>query len=331
MFYKMEIGKNPSLFLRLSQGADQVLDSVSLQKMIEKLCETGKILKAYKLLMQLADCGVVPNIYTYNILINGLCKSKVINGALKLFQELQVKGHFPDSITYGTLIDGLQRVDRVEEAFKLLDQMSKNGCTPSAAVYKSLMTWSCRRGQISIAFSLWFQYLRNQVVRDGEVIELIEKHLEKGDIEKVVSGLLEIDLKLKDFDSSPYNIWLNGMCKKGKPHEALKIFSLLVEFHVMVSAPSCVMLIRSLCKEGNLDQAVEVFLYTLERGVRLSPRICNKLLQSLLHSQDKAQHAVDLLERMRSMGYNLNYYLHSGTKSLFGRWNRRVTENPSHG
>lgn len=317
MFYKMEIGKNPSLFLRLSQGADRVLDSVSLQKMIEKLCETGKIHKAYKLLMQLADCGFVPNIVTYNILINGLCKSGLINGALKLFQELQVKGHFPDSITYGTLIDGLQRVGRVDESFKLFDQMSKNGCMPSAEVYKSLMTWSCRRGQISIAFSLWFQYLRNHAFRDGEVIGLIEEHLEKGDLEKVVRGLLEFDLKRADFDSSPYNIWLIGMCQECKPHEALKIFSLLVEFDVMVSAPSCVMLIHSLCEEGNLDQAVEVFLYTLERGVRLMPRICNKLLQSLLRSQDKAQHAFGLLERMRSTGYNLDDYLHRGTRSLF--------------
>ncbi|XP_060198150.1 pentatricopeptide repeat-containing protein At1g79540 [Lycium barbarum] len=331
MFYKMEIGKNPSLFLRLSQGADRVLDSASLQKMVEKLCESGKILKAYKLLMQLADCGVVPNIVTYNILINGLCKSGKINGAFKLFEELQVKGHFPDSITYGTLIDGLQRVDREEEAFKLLDQMSKNGCMPKAEVYKSLMTWSCRRGQISIAFSLWLKYLRNQAVRDGEVLGLIEKHLEKGDLEKVVRGLLEMDLKLEDFDSSPYNIWLIGMCQARKPGEALKIFSLLEEFHVMISAPSCVMLIHSLCEEGNLDQAIEVFLYTVERGVRLMPRICNKLLQSLLHSQDKAQHAVDLLERMRSVGYNLNDYLHSGTRSLFQRWNRRETENLSPG
>ncbi|XP_059280362.1 pentatricopeptide repeat-containing protein At1g79540 [Lycium ferocissimum] len=331
MFYKMEIGKNPSLFLRLSQGADRVLDSASLQKMVEKLCESGKILKAYKLLMQLADCGVVPNIVTYNILINGLCKSGKINGAFKLFEELQVKGHFPDSITYGTLIDGLQRVDREEEAFKLLDQMSKNGCMPKAEVYKSLMTWSCRRGQISIAFSLWLKYLRNQAVRDGKVLGLIEKHLEKGDLENVVRGLLEMDLKLEDFDSSPYNIWLIGMCQARKPGEALKIFSLLEEFHVMISAPSCVMLIHSLCEEGNLDQAIEVFLYTVERGVRLMPRICNKLLQSLLHSQDKAQHAVDLLERMRSVGYNLNDYLHSGTRSLFQRWNRRETENLSPG
>ncbi|CAN4083442.1 unnamed protein product [Withania somnifera] len=316
MFYKMEIGKNPSLFLRLSQGADRVLDSVSLQKMVEKLCESGKILKAYKLLMQLADCGVVPNIVTYNILINGLCKAGKINGAFKLFQELQVKGHFPDSITYGTLIDGLQRVDREEEAFKLLDQMSKNGCKPSAEVYKSIMTWSCRRGQTSIAVSLWLKYLRNQAVRDGEAIGLIEKHLLKGDLEKVVRGLLEMDLKLEDFDSSPYNIWLIGMCQERKPGEALKIFSLLEKYHVMISAPSCVMLINSLCEEGNLDQAVEVFLYTVERGVRLMPRICNRLLHSLLHSQDKAQYAVDLLERMRSVGYNLNDYLHSGTRSL---------------
>ena len=60
LFYKMEIGRNPSLFLWLSQGANQVLDKASLQTMVEQLCDSGLILKAHRLLMQLADSGVVP-------------------------------------------------------------------------------------------------------------------------------------------------------------------------------------------------------------------------------------------------------------------------------
>ncbi|XP_057500048.1 pentatricopeptide repeat-containing protein At1g79540 isoform X2 [Actinidia eriantha] len=254
LFYKMEIGRNPSLFLRLSQGTDRVLDSASLQTMVERLCESGLILKAYKLLMQLADSGVLPNTRTYNILINGFSKEGNINGAFKLFKELQLKGHSPDSVTYGTLIDGLQRVDREEDAFGVFEQMTKSGCTPSSAVYKSLMTWSCRKNKISVAFSLWLKYLRSLPSREEEAIKVVEQHFEKGELESAVRRLLELDFKLRDFDSSPYTIWLIGLCQAGKPDEALKVFSILEEWGINVSPPSYVMLIQCLCKEQNLDQ-----------------------------------------------------------------------------
>ncbi|CAL5351929.1 unnamed protein product [Camellia sinensis] len=331
LFYKMEIGRNPSLFLRLSQGTDRVLDSASLQTMVAKLCDSGLILKAYKLLMQLADSGVLPNITTYNILINGFSKARNINGAFKLFKELQLKGHSPDSVTYGTLIDGLQRVDREEDAFGVFDQMKKNGCMPSSAVYKSLMTWSCRKKKISVAFSIWLKYLRSLPGRDEEAIKVAEEHFEKGELEKAVRGLLELDFKVKDFDSAPYTIWIIGLCQAQKLDEALKLFSILAEWGINVSPPSCARLIHSLCKEENLDEAINIFCYTMEKGYMLMPRICNQLLKCIL-SKGKSNYALDLLNRMNSMGYDLDAYLYSSTKfRLHGHWNTREMENVSPG
>ncbi|KAG8371964.1 hypothetical protein BUALT_Bualt12G0017600 [Buddleja alternifolia] len=332
MLYKMEIGKNPSLFLRLSQGTDRVLDSASLQKLVENLVNSGLILKAYKLLMQLADCGVVPNIRTYNTLINGMCKAGQVNGGLKLFEELRLKGHLPDSVTYATLIEGLQRVGREGDAYKLFEQMNENGCKPSSSVYKTLMTWSCRRNKISIAFSLWLKYLKNVVGREGEALKLSEEYFEKGDLEKAVRSLLEMDIKLKDFDSGPYNILLVGLCQANRVEEAIKTFSILEEFSVVVSAAGCVKLINALCLKGQLNKAVEIFLYTMEKGYRLMPRICNNLLQVLLHSKDKSLLAFELVDKMKSMGYDLNSYLHHSTKSLLRDcYSVREMENVSSG
>ncbi|XP_016648808.1 PREDICTED: pentatricopeptide repeat-containing protein At1g79540 isoform X2 [Prunus mume] len=316
LFYKMEIGRNPSLFLRLSQGSNRITDSASLQMKVEQLCESGLILKAYKLLTQLADSGVTPDIITYNILINGFCRAGNINGAFKLFKDMQLKGLSPDSITYGTLIDGLQRVDREEDAFVVFDQMVKHGCMPSSAVYKSLMTWSCRRKKISLAFSLWLKYLSNLPLREEEKIKAIEEDFKEGKTEKAIRGVLEMDVNFKDFDLVPCTILLIGLCQVRRVHEALRIFSVLDEYKVIVTPPSCVHLINGLCKEGNLDQAIGVFLYTLEKGFMLMPEICNQLLKCLLRSQDKKDHALDLISRMRSFGYDLDFYLHQTTKFL---------------
>ncbi|GFP78966.1 pentatricopeptide repeat-containing protein at1g79540 [Phtheirospermum japonicum] len=330
MLYKMEIGKNPSLFLRLSQSADPVLDSASLQKMVDSLVSSGLILKAYKLLMQLVDSGVVPDIITYNTLINGMCRAGQVNRALKLFEELQMKGRFPDSITYSTLIEGLQRVGREGDAYRLFEQMSENGCKPCSSVYKTLLTWSCRRRNTSIAFSLWLKYLSSLAGREGEALKLTEELFRKGDLEKAVRSLLEMESELVDFDSAPYSIWLVGLCQANRIEEALKTFSILEEFNVVVSAPGCVKLINALCARGNLNEAVDVFLYTMEKGYRLMPRVCNNLLQALLDSKDNAVLAFELVDKMKAVGYDLSSNLQSRTKSLLHHhYSARKMENVS--
>ncbi|KAL0303551.1 UNVERIFIED_CONTAM: Pentatricopeptide repeat-containing protein [Sesamum radiatum] len=243
--------------------------------------------------MQLADSGVVPNITTYNTLINGLCKAGQVNGALKLFEELQLKGHCPDSVTYATLIEGLKG-----------------------------------RRKTSVAFGFWLKYLKNLSGWQGETLKLAEESFQDGDLVKVVRSLLEIDIKLADFDSAPYNIWLVGLCQADRVEEALKTFSILEEFDVTVSAAGCVKLIHSLCSEGKLDEAVDIFLYTMEKGYRLMPPVCNSLLKVLLSSKYKAGLALELLDKMKSMGYDLNSFLRRSTKSLLHHHHRmRKMEN----
>ncbi|KAG2667004.1 hypothetical protein I3760_15G091900 [Carya illinoinensis] len=334
LFYRMEIGRNPSIFLRLSQGANPVLDSASLQKMVDQLCDSGLILKAYRLLMRLADSsGAMPNITTYNALINGFCKTGNINGAFKLFKDMQLKGLSPDSITYGTLIDGLQRVDREEDAFGVFHQMEKNGVTPSLSVYKSLMTWSNRKGKVSLAFSLWLKYLKNLPGTEQEAIRAVEEYFDKGEVEKAIRGILEMDFKMNNFDLGPYTILLIGFCEVRKMTEAMTIFSILKEYKFIITAPSCAKLIHGLCQEGNLDLAINVFLYTLESGFIMSPRPFNQLLKCLLRSRYK-KHVPSLVSRMKSFGYDLDVHLYPSTKFLLlssGSWNTGDTENVSPG
>ncbi|KAK1427103.1 hypothetical protein QVD17_15786 [Tagetes erecta] len=324
LFHRMEIGRNPSLFLRLTQGSDRVVDSGSLQTLVTKLCESGSTLKAYKLLNQLADTVIMPNITTYNILINGLCKEGKLDGAFKLFKDLPSKGYSPDSVTYGTLINGLQRVGREDDAFMLLEEMVADGCKPTPAVYKTLMTWSCRRKKTFAAVNLWIKYLKSLPKRDKKVINLVENYLQKGEFDRAVRLLLDMDIKSQDLDSAPYTIWVIGFCQGHKSKEALMLLSILKEYNISLSPPSCVMLICTLLKERKLNLAVEVFFYTLEKGFILKRRICNNLIRSLLRSQFIADDdAFALVEKMRSCGYDLDSYLDGNTKFLLYNHQRK--------
>ncbi|KAL8489522.1 hypothetical protein ACS0TY_025439 [Phlomoides rotata] len=312
MLCRMEIGKHPGLLLRLPQGDG----SASLQKRVETLVESGSLVKAYKLLMQLADCGAVPDVRTYNILINGMCRAGQVDVARKLFEQLLIKRLSPDSVTYATLIDGFERAGRDGVAYKIFEQMNENGCKPSSSVYKTLMIWCCRKRKTSDAIAFWLKYLKSRDGFEDGALESVEEFFEKVDFESALRSLVDMDIKLADFDSAFYSIWLSGLCQVNRVEEALKTLHILEEFNVSVSAPACVILIRALCSEGELSKAVDVFLYTMQKGYRFKRALCNSVVEALLKSKNEVILALELLDRMKSVGYDLDSLLYPRTKSL---------------
>lgn len=323
IFCKMQVGRNPLLFLRLAQGENRVTDGISLRKTIERMCEQGQILDAYRLLM---DSASLPDITTYNILINGYCKAGNIDRALKLFEHLSLQGLSPDSVTYGTLIDGLYRVDREEDALNFYNLMIQKGFEPSFSVYKALMTWSCRKKNVHFAFSLWLKYLNSLPGRRYRSIYVLDKFFRRGQVAKAIRELLELDFKFKDFDLAPYTILLIGLCQAKREEQALAVFSVLNEFNITINPPSCVYLIKALCHTTKLFKAVNVFHYALDKGFILGRSICHQLLESLLHSKNRKEFAIDIIERMKSLGYPLDRYHSPKIKFLLdGYWRRQAT------
>ncbi|GLJ37754.1 hypothetical protein SUGI_0767210 [Cryptomeria japonica] len=74
LFYQMELGNSPTFFLSIAQGSKHFGDSADLQALADGRCGTGRILEAYKLHKRLLESGAVPDVITYNTMINGLCK-----------------------------------------------------------------------------------------------------------------------------------------------------------------------------------------------------------------------------------------------------------------
>ncbi|CAL1409154.1 unnamed protein product [Linum trigynum] len=220
-------------------------DGDGLERIKNGNSEPGLILKEYNSLVKL-DEKVVADIRTYNILINEYCKAGNIDEAFKQFKLLPCRGLLPDSVTYGTLIDGLFRLKRDKEAEELFRKMLESGLTPSTAVVKSLMTWSCRRKNLSSAFNLWLKYLKSVAGRDDNAIKAIEELSEKGEIAMAVKSLLEMDLRLNDFQLAPYTIWLIGLCQSGRIEEASMVFSILDKSKVAITPPSCANLIKAI-------------------------------------------------------------------------------------
>ncbi|RWR87062.1 pentatricopeptide repeat-containing protein isoform X2 [Cinnamomum micranthum f. kanehirae] len=263
LFVKMEDKRSPAVFLQISEA--KVDDSASLQMYIERLCDAGRVLGAYKLsknFVDLVDSGVTPDVITYNILINGFGKARLEDSS---DQEAPHK--------------------YIEDA--LFEHMKLRECSPDAVTYRTLITAAFRKERFLKGLELWLEYIAQKAdfstpEEMDKAMEALLKHFKRRDIEAVVRGLLAIDLKHKDFDPAPYTIWLIELCRGKRVDDAHKIFSVLTKCDINVTPPSCVALITGLCREREIRGCITLPLcQTEEEGGFKVVEVADSLASSL--------------------------------------------------
>ncbi|KAK1281651.1 putative pentatricopeptide repeat-containing protein [Acorus calamus] len=266
-------------------------------------CDSGEVFKAYELLRGLGDSGLVLDIRTYTVLINGLCKARKINEALEIFKDILIKGHSPNVVTYGTLIDGLHGVGRLEISLLVFQLMLKGGCHPSLPVCVTIMKSLCQMRRVSKAITLWLDYLllgSGFSDRELEALAIVRREFEAGCIKQAIVNLLDLDCNRDTVDYLPYTVWIIGFCQVERTGEALMIFHALKERGIHVTPACYVWLVRNLCQEEKLDSALDVMLCALDEGVLLWNK-GNELIERL-RGRNRKRDASDLLCRMIEAG-----------------------------
>ncbi|KAA3476788.1 pentatricopeptide repeat-containing protein [Gossypium australe] len=65
-----------------------------------------------------------------------------------LFREMLFKGFVPDVVTYNCLIDGCCKTNRIERALELFEDMNKRNCVPNRITYNSFIRYYCAVNEI---------------------------------------------------------------------------------------------------------------------------------------------------------------------------------------
>ncbi|XP_031271282.1 pentatricopeptide repeat-containing protein At1g62914, mitochondrial-like [Pistacia vera] len=141
----------------------------------EKQPHAGLVEKARQLLLEhMIKRGMVLDIYTYNILINGYCLADRIGDARELFDSITRKGYrpnvvkdarnlvgemrlndaFPNSWTYNIFIDGLCKNGRVLEALEMFNALVNNEIAVSIEGLNSLINGLCKTERLGTEFSI---------------------------------------------------------------------------------------------------------------------------------------------------------------------------------
>ncbi|KAM0944050.1 putative tetratricopeptide-like helical domain superfamily [Dioscorea sansibarensis] len=96
--------------------------------------------------------GFVPDVVTYNCLINGLCKSYRIERALEVFDEMLQRGCVPNRVTYNSFIRHYSVVNEVDKGVEMMRVMvaRKHG-VPTSSSYTPIIHSLCEAGRVKEA------------------------------------------------------------------------------------------------------------------------------------------------------------------------------------
>ncbi|KAL0391757.1 UNVERIFIED_CONTAM: Pentatricopeptide repeat-containing protein [Sesamum radiatum] len=96
--------------------------------------------------------GFVPDVVTYNCLINGCCKTNRIGRALELFDDMTERGCIPNKITYNSFIRYYSAVNEVDKAIEMLKKMQERSHgVPTSSSYTPIIHTLCEVGRVAEA------------------------------------------------------------------------------------------------------------------------------------------------------------------------------------
>ncbi|XXG47077.1 hypothetical protein AAC387_Pa02g1777 [Persea americana] len=76
--------------------------------------------------------GLIPNVITYTIIINGLCNEGLLEEANGLFLQMEENDFLPNTCTFNAIIRGFCKVNEMHKAIEFLHIIATRYISPDA-------------------------------------------------------------------------------------------------------------------------------------------------------------------------------------------------------
>jgi pentatricopeptide repeat protein len=83
--------------------------------------------------------GCIPDINSYNIILNGLAKTGGPHRAMEMLSNMKQSKVRPDVVSYNTVLGALSHAGMFEEAAKLMKEMNTLGFEYDLITYSSIL------------------------------------------------------------------------------------------------------------------------------------------------------------------------------------------------
>ncbi|MED6202963.1 hypothetical protein PIB30_110822 [Stylosanthes scabra] len=134
-------------------------DIFTFNILIGGYCKAFDLVSADDIVNRMCTSGLDPDITTYNTRIHGYCKSRKMNQAVIILNELVSAGIVPNTVTYNTMMGGVC-TDILDRAMILTGKLLKMGFIPNVTTTNILLSHFVKQGMPQRALH-WGQKLRD--------------------------------------------------------------------------------------------------------------------------------------------------------------------------
>ncbi|XP_060672675.1 putative pentatricopeptide repeat-containing protein At4g17915 isoform X3 [Ziziphus jujuba] len=252
---------------------------------VASLCKAKQLGKAEAVIVDGVRLGILPDVVTYNTLIDAYCRFVGLDAAYSILYRMKEAGISPDVITYNSLMAGATRKRLLKQSLDLFDYMLREGRLHTArGIIKELQESGPEPNAITYNIMLKF-YFRSKQYDQG--LQLMSEIRSKG----------------FTFDGFAYCTVMSALIKTGRIKEANACAEQMMNNGIELDLVSYNTLMYLYCKECNFGAAFKLLDEIQKGGLE-----CDQYTHTILISGlCKAGHIVEAQQhfnKMNSLGFS---------------------------
>nr|KAJ0193851.1 hypothetical protein LSAT_V11C800402380 [Lactuca sativa] len=237
-----------------------VLSTRTCNYLMNQLIEWDKLDMVESVYRQLKMKGLVPNVYTYGILIKGLCRKGCLEEANDVFRQMGEAGVEPNAFTFGTYIDGLCSKGKTDHAFQKLKSFRDSNLPVNLFAYTSVIRGFIKESKLEDVENVLLDMLHTEVFPDADCYcVLIQGYCQKGDILRALDLYEEMESRGIKTNCVIVSSIMQCLCGLGKLVESVAWFFDIMKSGVFLDEISYNIAIDALCKLKKMDEAMKLF------------------------------------------------------------------------
>ncbi|GJZ85865.1 pentatricopeptide repeat-containing protein [Tanacetum coccineum] len=212
------------------------------------------------------QCGIVPNVVSYNFLIISHCENNEVDKGLEVYEYVKENAPFgPSAVTFRHLTKGLVDCGRIDEAVSFLWKMVADGQGADSHVFNNVILGFLNIGNLDKANEFFDELKSRCLVYDGIVnATFMEWFFQQGRVKEAMESYKS--LLDKEFKMVPAtcNVLLEVLLKWGRKVEAEALFESMLDRHTppvvqAVNSDTFNLMVNECFKDGKALEAYGVF------------------------------------------------------------------------
>merc|ERR1719261_1401011 len=327
-----------------------LVDVVSYNTLLKAYLKQGQIVKARKLLGEMAENDIQANQVTYNEMLNALVTTKDCKEMWALVREMNAMGMRPNSVTCSIILKSLtahSATDDVRQAMALIDNMQED---MDEVLFASVIEACVRIGQLDLLSAKLQQYAAKGGLAGltaptyGSMIKAYGRARDDESLRDILNTVIYSTL-LKGFaqakqpekvqrvfedmkadgiacNTVSYNTMIDANARTGRMARCDELFKDMQAAGVQPDIITFSTLVKGYCMDGDIDKGFAVLKDMTSRGKHEPDEILYNSLLDGCAKQHRVDDALGLIESMAKNNVRPSNFTLSILVKLLGRARR---------